>query len=180
MRSGFFSRAGRWCAFPEHENPITPGPPHAGYVLVTAADERGLGAMVAYTTTRPWIGETPRGIRIFTLEQARATGQDRAFVLDLRRIAYIPVDSDWFPYLASAGMESSASRRSRYALSSRGRRRNFSPLTPTPWSASARFGGDGDSGKGDRPYRNADETDFVRPVFGRRHGPSRYTDRALL
>jgi hypothetical protein len=45
----------------------------------------------------------PRGIRIFTLEQARATGQDRVFVLDLRRIAYIPVDSDWFPYLASGG-----------------------------------------------------------------------------
>ena len=92
-----------WCAFPEHEDPLTPGPPHTGYVLVTVADAWGVGAMVAYTTTRPWIGGIPRGVRIFTLQQARATGQSKAFVLDLRRIAYIPVDSDWFPHLATPG-----------------------------------------------------------------------------
>ena len=90
-----------WCAFPEYEDPLTPGPMHAGYILATVTDERGFGAMVAYTTSQPWIGETPRGVRIFTREQARVVGQHKAFVLDLRRIAYIPVDSAWFPDLAA-------------------------------------------------------------------------------
>ena len=86
-----------WCSFPVRERPSTPGPRHIGYVLVTVKDAHGHGAMVAYTTSQPWSGRTPRGVRSFTREQATDLGQARAFMLDLRRIAYIPVDAAWFP-----------------------------------------------------------------------------------
>ena len=88
-----------WCSFPMRERPLTPGPRHTGYILATVTDARGHGAMVAYTTSQPWFGRTPRGVRSFTHEQALAMGQTRAFMPDLRRIAYIPVDTAWFPDL---------------------------------------------------------------------------------
>jgi len=107
-----------WCAFPEHENPLTPGPRHIGYILAVAADERGVGVMVAYTTSQSWVGETPRGVRPFTREQARALGQDKSFRMDLRRIAFIPVDAVWFPDLTSPshGIVSRAPERLRLDL----------------------------------------------------------------
>jgi hypothetical protein len=59
-----------------------------------------IGAVAAYTTSQPWEYESkPAGVVIFDRTEAVNLGQDRAFVLDLRRLAYLPVTPAWFPYL---------------------------------------------------------------------------------
>ena len=55
--------------------------------------------MVAYTTSRAWSGPKPPGVRVFERREAKSMGQDRAFTLDLRRIALLPVTEYWFPFL---------------------------------------------------------------------------------
>lgn len=89
-----------WCAFPERENPARPGPRHIGYVALATSTERGDAALLAYTTSQPWIGRRrPPGIREFDRETAAGMGHGRAFVLDLRRMAALPVTAVWFPDL---------------------------------------------------------------------------------
>ncbi len=73
-----------WCAFPEREAPLRPGPLHVGYTLAVAAVAGGHGVMVAYTTSQPWSGPLPPGVIAFDSEEAASLGQARAFVLDLR------------------------------------------------------------------------------------------------
>jgi hypothetical protein len=84
-----------WCAFPEREAPLRPGPLHVGYTLAVAA--------VAYTTSQPWSGPLPPGVITFDSEEAASLGQARAFVLDLRRLAYVPLTATWFPRAGEAG-----------------------------------------------------------------------------
>ena len=88
-----------WCAFPEREAPLRPGPLHVVYTLAVAAVAGRYAAMVAYTTSQLSGGPLPLGVVAFTAERAAALGQTRAFLLDLRRLAYLPLTSLWFPSL---------------------------------------------------------------------------------
>jgi hypothetical protein len=74
-----------------------------GYILAAFDVDGSPRAMVAYTTSQPWPGRLPQAVYAFTREQAKTMGQDRPFVLDARRIAYVPIDATWFPDLARPG-----------------------------------------------------------------------------
>ena len=86
-----------WCAFPEREAPLRPGPLHVAYTLAVAGVGGGHSVMAAYTTSQPWAGTLPQGVIAFDREEAAGLGQARAFVLDLRRLAYLPLTATWFP-----------------------------------------------------------------------------------
>ena len=60
---------------------------------------------MGYTTTQPWPSgvSLPRGVFTFDRTAAASYGQSRAFVMDLRRIAFVPVTAIWFPNLGQAG-----------------------------------------------------------------------------
>lgn len=92
-----------WCAFPEREAPLHPGPLHVAYTLAVATVGSGYGVMVAYTTSQPWSGALPQGVIAFDSAQAANLGQARAFVLDLRRLAYLPLTATWFPRIGEDG-----------------------------------------------------------------------------
>lgn len=79
-----------WCAFPEREAPLRPGPLHAAYTLAVAAVGGRHGVMTDYTS-QPWSGALPHSAA------AASLGQTRAFALDLRRLAYLPLLIAWFP-----------------------------------------------------------------------------------
>lgn len=95
-------------AFPTRENPARPGLRHVAYVVEVFAKPGQAGtafeALAAYTTSQPWPhAAKPFGLFAFDQQQAAGLGQDRAFVLDLRRVAYVPVTPAWFPDLARPG-----------------------------------------------------------------------------
>ena len=80
------------------------GAEHVAYVLDSAERAGGrLTAMVAYTTSKPWDGPLPLGVILFPAAEAAMVGQARAFVMDLRRLAYLPVTPVWFPRLGDPG-----------------------------------------------------------------------------
>jgi hypothetical protein len=60
-------------------------------------------AIVAYTTSQLWPGSRPQGVVAFSTEEAAQLGQARGFVLDLRRMAYLPITPIWFPRLEDPG-----------------------------------------------------------------------------
>ena len=78
-----------WCAFPEHERPLEPGPLHLGYTLAVAGTspfEPGLpSALVGFTTSQPWPTGVPLPLGVFAFERkaADAFGQSRVFIMDL-------------------------------------------------------------------------------------------------
>lgn len=43
------------------------------------------------------------GMFIFAKEAAEQVGHDKAFVMDLRRQAWLPITADWFPWLENGG-----------------------------------------------------------------------------
>jgi hypothetical protein len=88
-----------WCAYPEWEHPLQPGPRHIGYIFAALAVRGSPAAIVAYTTSQPWPDALPPAVYPFTVTEAEGMGQDRAFVLDARRLAFIPVIPAWFPDL---------------------------------------------------------------------------------
>ena len=92
-----------WCAFPEREAPLRPGPLHVAYTLAVAAVGEGHGVMATYTTSQPWTGALPHGVIAFDGAEAASLGQARAFVLDLRRMAYLPLTTTWFPRAGEEG-----------------------------------------------------------------------------
>lgn len=98
-----------WCAFPERENPAQPGPLHIGYTVIVSGAALPTSpppsAFIAYTTSQPWPPGTPLPIGVLAFNQAEASryGQSRAFVMDLRRVAFLPVTPAWFPHLDKSG-----------------------------------------------------------------------------
>ena len=61
-------------------------------------------ALAAYTTSRSWPGSTlPLGVVAFNQQAAANLGQARAFIMDLRRLAALPLTSEWFPWLDQPG-----------------------------------------------------------------------------
>jgi hypothetical protein len=83
--------------FPTAEKPRRPGLPHICYCLGV----RPPLVLVAYTTSAPWplAVPLPFGVRLFSLEQARALNQKRPFRLHLNRQARIPLTAEWIPGL---------------------------------------------------------------------------------
>ena len=73
------------------------------YTLAVAAVAGSYGVMAAYTTSQPWAGALPQGVIAFDSAEAAGLGQARAFVLDLRRLAYLPLTAAWFPRVAEEG-----------------------------------------------------------------------------
>lgn len=103
MELPFRPRQFVWCQFPYMEEPLRPGPKeHVGYV----ADVRQLDGnahvtvMSLYTTTVPWEPDLrlPPGVIPVEPQLARQMSQ-KGFVLDARRIAFIPVTPAYFPRL---------------------------------------------------------------------------------
>lgn len=92
-----------WCAFPGREAPLRPWPLHVASTLAVAEVGNRFGVMAAFTASQPWDGPLPSGVLPFTAEEAATLGQARAFVLDLRRLAYLPLSATWFPRLAEPG-----------------------------------------------------------------------------
>jgi hypothetical protein len=87
-----------------------------GYIvgIFDAVATTGWSAVVAYSTSQPWTGPArPPGLFVFDQREAAAFGQARGFVLDLRRLAYVRVTSDWFPWLdqPDSGIQGRASAR---------------------------------------------------------------------
>jgi hypothetical protein len=61
-------------------------------------------AISAYTTSQPWSSEAmPLGVRAFDRQEAAALGQSRPFVLDMRRLAFVPITPAWFPQVDQPG-----------------------------------------------------------------------------
>jgi len=60
---------------------------------------------MAYTTSRSWPPDValPLGVLVLNREVATRYGQSRAFVMDLRRIAFVPVTPTWFPRIEQPG-----------------------------------------------------------------------------
>jgi hypothetical protein len=73
------------------------------YTLAVAAVGGGYGVMTAYTTSQPWAGALPHGVIAFDSAEAASLGQTRTFVLDLRRLAYLPLAPAWFPRVGQEG-----------------------------------------------------------------------------
>lgn len=90
-----------WCRFPLQEAPREPGPEDHLH-LVYVADVTTSKVLTIYTTSVLWdpAVPTPIGVIIVKAQQAAALGQ-KPFVLDARRIALLPVTTEWFPDLES-------------------------------------------------------------------------------
>lgn len=82
---------------------MRPGTLHVAYTLAVAAVAGGYAVMAAYTTSQPWVGAHPQGVIAFDSSEAAGLGQARAFVLDLRRLAYLPLTAAWFPRVSEEG-----------------------------------------------------------------------------
>lgn len=66
----------------------------------------GYGVVMASTTSQPWSASLPSGVLAFNSLEAAGLGQGCAFVLDLRRLVYLPLTAAWFPRLgANGGLE---------------------------------------------------------------------------
>jgi hypothetical protein len=89
--------------FPYDETPAKPGPAeHLALCLGTFSATGGRVAMVAaYTSSQPWPADIalPLGVRLVTEAAARRMGQRRAFRVDARRIAFLPITEEFFPRL---------------------------------------------------------------------------------
>jgi hypothetical protein len=86
--------------FPTSERPREPGLSHICYCLGV----RPPLALMAYTTSVPWPAglPLPLGVRTFTVTEAAALNQRRAFRLHLNRQARLPLTSVWFPKIDAA------------------------------------------------------------------------------
>jgi hypothetical protein len=69
-------------------------------IEVEELDDSRYVVLVAYTTSTGLAFDvTPIGVHVFDADAAAALGHTRAFRLDLRRIARLPVTAKWFPFI---------------------------------------------------------------------------------
>jgi hypothetical protein len=107
MEPVFRPRQFVWCRFPYMEEPLRPGPQeHVGYV----ADIRQIGGnahftvMTLYTTTTPWEPDVRLPLGVIPVEPAMAERMNqKGFVMDARKIAFVPVNSAFFPRIGEPG-----------------------------------------------------------------------------
>src|SRR5690554_3449080 len=103
MDAPFGPRQFVWCQFPYMEGPLRPGPEeHIGYI----ADIRGISGnahftvMSIYTTTTPWEPGVRLPLGVIPVQSAMAQKMNqKGFVTDARRVAFIPASRDFFPRL---------------------------------------------------------------------------------
>jgi hypothetical protein len=92
-----------WCRFPFFEDPLRPGPQeHIAYIvdLREIREHAHLTVMSLYTTTRPWQPGVKLPLGVLPVEPALArTMKQKAFVIDARKIAFLPLTPDFFPRL---------------------------------------------------------------------------------
>jgi hypothetical protein len=98
-----------WCNFPYREAPANPGPmAHVGYVqsVDSTTDPANPTMLVAYTTTsssQMRDGEGQTGCIHITGKAAKGLGQND-FMLDMRRLAFLPARQSFFPELGTSRM----------------------------------------------------------------------------
>lgn len=92
-----------WCRFPFMEAPLRPGPKERVAYLADIRQIAGkshLTAMAIYTTTTRWAPDIPLPFGVLIVEPALAAAMDqKSFVLDARKIAFIPINRAYFPRL---------------------------------------------------------------------------------
>jgi hypothetical protein len=92
-----------WCRFPYMEAPLRPGPKErVGYVADVGriGDNLHFTVMALYTTTTPWESGARLPLGVIPVEPAMAeTMNQNGFVLDARRVAFLPVIKAFFPRL---------------------------------------------------------------------------------
>ena len=61
--------------------------------------------VAAYTTSQPWPSDVPlpRGMHRVSEDRAKRSGQRKPFVVDGRKIAFLPMTEAFFPHLQQAG-----------------------------------------------------------------------------
>ncbi len=94
-----------WCQFPYMEEPLRPGPEeHVGYVAEVGriGSNLHLTVMSLYTTTRPWEPGIQLPLGIIRVESAMAQKMNqKGFVMDARKITFIPITTAFFPHLGT-------------------------------------------------------------------------------
>jgi hypothetical protein len=89
------------CLFPFAEYPTRPGPMrHIAYVrAVVRLSSGALAADVMFTTTSPRMSaQIPPGLSVRIAEAvSRRMGMRNSFVIDIHRLALLPLEAAWFP-----------------------------------------------------------------------------------
>jgi hypothetical protein len=95
-----------WCRFPYFEAPLSPGDKER---IVYVADIRQTAGrqiftvMSLYTTTTPWEPNVPVPLGVIPITAAAASKMNqKPFVIDARKIAFIPGTDEFFPRLRTA------------------------------------------------------------------------------
>jgi hypothetical protein len=101
------SRQFVWCQFPYMEEPLRPGPKERiGYVadIRQIAGNPHFTVMSLYTTSVRWAPRMRLPPGVIPVEPAvAATMNQKGFVMDVRKIAFIPLTPGFFPRLAEPG-----------------------------------------------------------------------------
>ncbi len=84
---------------------MQPGLEHAAYIMAVTGIPAtgGYAALVAYTTSQTLPDPLPLGILRFDEQAAKRMGHKKPFLLNPGRIAYVPIDAAYFPYLNRPG-----------------------------------------------------------------------------
>lgn len=83
------------CNFPYAEAPTKPGPDAHVCLVLNARDD---WAFVIYTTSK--IPTPPRSYHLrVSAEDAKELGQNKAFCFNMTRLAFVPVNYEFFPHL---------------------------------------------------------------------------------
>lgn len=89
------------CRFPYNENPNSPAPEtHIGLCIdIVDADGRETAVVLLYTTSQPWPAgmQLPPAVIRVPLERAKEYGQEKSFLIDARKIAFLPISEEFFP-----------------------------------------------------------------------------------
>lgn len=92
-----------WCRFPFSENPKQPGPDnHIGYILDFAQrqDKINLTIVTLYTTSKILEPGAPVPVGLIPISADMAQKMNQVpFVLNAKRVAFIPGDKRFFPYM---------------------------------------------------------------------------------
>lgn len=96
-----------WCQFPYMEEPLRPGPKeHVGYVadIRQIAGNPHLTVMSLDPTSVPWAPGMRLPPGVIPVEPALAAKMNqKGFVMDARKIAFIPLSPAFFPRLTESG-----------------------------------------------------------------------------
>jgi hypothetical protein len=107
MEPPFKPRQFVWCQFPYMEQPLRPGPKeHVGYVadIRQINGSAHLTVMSIYTTTAQWEPGARLPLGVILVEPAMAQKMNqKGFVMDVRKVAFIPVNLAFFPRLGEPG-----------------------------------------------------------------------------